>query len=703
MAVKLFRHNKETYNNIVEMFKTENRVGVIQPTGTGKSFLFLKLIEDNPKKQFILLSPSNEIFIQLKEYVNESSDINLFKNVYTLTYQKLNLMTEEEIKALNINFIILDEFHRIGAEYWNKAVDILLQSFPKAKVLGATATPVRYLDNIRDMSVELFNCKLARDMTLGEAVHKHILPTPTYIPVWYDFDGKLERYQNDIYKIADPKDREELKKQLDSARRHLEKAYNAQIIFKKNMPTDTGKYIVFCRSINHINMSVMLLRRWLKHVNENINVYISVHDRADKDKQLQMFKDDNDTKAMKLLFTVDRLNEGVHVKGIDGVIMLRPTKSPIIYLQQMGRALASKSTKPIIFDMVNNYQNVQIPFPNGNILNVFEKELRDAIDKISSEAEPNEFQIFDQMMEFSKIFSKIENSIYINREENWLNILESYKQFKKEFNKEPEYNEVYQNFCLGYWCNHQRYAYRTGTMPIKRIELLEKVDFRFDTAVDTKWMTKFLLLKKFVTIQYRFPKRNEHFEGSDLNDWCSKQRKRYKSGRMTEEEENLLRELNFDFRTREERDEESWLDQYNATINFKSKYGRFPVNDEKYNGFKIGVWCQKQKHANVKEKLSIEHKRLLDEIGFDFEAKEVKLNRNWDYKYNLVQEYKTYYGTLPGREDIYKGIKIGSWLSKQISLCNLDKLSEERVRHLQNLGIIQAINDNTTSTTAYFS
>ena len=61
---------------------------------------------------------------------------------------------------------------------------------------------------------------------------------------------------------------------------------------------------------------------------------------------------------LKLLFCIDMLNEGVHVEGIDGVILLRPTISPILYLQQIGRALSTgkgKNVRPVIFDVVNNF------------------------------------------------------------------------------------------------------------------------------------------------------------------------------------------------------------------------------------------------------------------------------------------------------------------------------------------------------------
>lgn len=53
------------------------------------------------------------------------------------------------------------------------------------------------------------------------------------------------------------------------------------------------------------------------------------------------------------------LNEGIHVDDVDGVILLRPTVSPIIYLQQIGRALsAGNKNQPVIFDMVNNFDSL---------------------------------------------------------------------------------------------------------------------------------------------------------------------------------------------------------------------------------------------------------------------------------------------------------------------------------------------------------
>lgn len=58
MSVKLKPHNDKAYTKIKEMFEKGNEAAVIHPTGTGKSYIALKLIEDNPEKKIIYLSPS---------------------------------------------------------------------------------------------------------------------------------------------------------------------------------------------------------------------------------------------------------------------------------------------------------------------------------------------------------------------------------------------------------------------------------------------------------------------------------------------------------------------------------------------------------------------------------------------------------------------------------------------------------------------
>ncbi|MBR1422960.1 MAG: hypothetical protein IJ571_05920 [Ruminococcus sp.] len=102
-------HNKPTYANIAEQFKTNDRVAVVQPTGTGKSYLILQLIADNRGAGFAVCSPSVYIFSQL-ESIAEKNDIDL-GNVTFFTYSRLSQMTSPELSGHEFDYIVLDEFH----------------------------------------------------------------------------------------------------------------------------------------------------------------------------------------------------------------------------------------------------------------------------------------------------------------------------------------------------------------------------------------------------------------------------------------------------------------------------------------------------------------------------------------------------------------------------------------------------------------
>ena len=84
-------------------------------------------------------------------------------------------MEETSLIQIKPDYIILDEFHRCGATQWGGGVERLRAMYPNAKVLGLSATSIRYLDNQRDMAWELFDGNIASELTLGEAIARGIL------------------------------------------------------------------------------------------------------------------------------------------------------------------------------------------------------------------------------------------------------------------------------------------------------------------------------------------------------------------------------------------------------------------------------------------------------------------------------------------------------------------------------------------------
>ena len=175
------------------MLAETGKAAVIPPTGTGKSFIAFKLAQANPQKQFCWLSPSEHIFQTQLENIRRISGFEP-QNIRFLTYTRLMLMAQTDVLELKPDFIILDEFHRCGAEEWGKGVQELLSAHPSAGLVGLTATSIRYLDNQRDMANELFDGCVAHQMTLGEAIVRGCLPAPKYIVSYYSCQKDLERY-----------------------------------------------------------------------------------------------------------------------------------------------------------------------------------------------------------------------------------------------------------------------------------------------------------------------------------------------------------------------------------------------------------------------------------------------------------------------------------------------------------------------------
>lgn len=183
MALRLFEHNEKAYHAAVRMMEQYGKDAIVHLTGTGKSYVAFKLIEDNPEKVVIWLSPSEYIFkTQLESLKRNDPDFPL-ANVHFYTYAKLMCCTQaqlDEIAAQKFAYLILDEFHRAGAECWGKSTVALLRLCPDVKLLGLTATNIRYLDNNRDMAEELFDGHIASNMNLGETVVRGVLSTRNY-------------------------------------------------------------------------------------------------------------------------------------------------------------------------------------------------------------------------------------------------------------------------------------------------------------------------------------------------------------------------------------------------------------------------------------------------------------------------------------------------------------------------------------------
>ena len=95
-------------------------------------------------------------------------------------------MSTEDMQKVNASHIVLDEFHRCGADKWGKSVNEFLRINSNAKVMGLSATPIRPSDG-KNMVEEMFDGKMASELTLVDALEQNILPLPVMVTAIYSF------------------------------------------------------------------------------------------------------------------------------------------------------------------------------------------------------------------------------------------------------------------------------------------------------------------------------------------------------------------------------------------------------------------------------------------------------------------------------------------------------------------------------------
>lgn len=337
----LFEHNQKAYEAVCEDFASGiHRCCIVHPTGTGKSFIALQLIEDNKDKSILYVTSLNinlGTFRQKAKEISNNMDFSLYSSL-------------EDYANYTYDYIILDEFHRAGATDWSKGLALLLENNQEAYILGLSATPIRYLDKARNMAEELFDGRVASEITLKEALLKKLLPMPHYMTAVYSFEDEFKKYEKMLSHRGSY--RKKAERLLLMAKQNLELSDGLDVFFKENMRNPRGKYIVFCRNIEHLHSMMEESVEWFSWVPDRhlYMVYSALDNTIDYEEFLE---DESDT--LRLLFCVDMLNEGIHIEGIDGCIMLRPTASLNIYYQQLGRVLTvCAGDTPDVFDIVKN-------------------------------------------------------------------------------------------------------------------------------------------------------------------------------------------------------------------------------------------------------------------------------------------------------------------------------------------------------------
>lgn len=602
MGLHLFPHNKCAYEAAVRLMEEEGKAAIIHPTGTGKSFIAFQLAIENPTNKILWLAPSEYIYQTQVENLKRTENVSeeQLKNIQFRTYSKL-MMNEDEIDSLHPNYIVLDEFHRCGASEWGKSVEKLLAAYPKARILGLSATNIRYLDGQRDMAAELFDGLIASEITLGEAIAKQILPAPTYVISMYSYQEELKRLQMRIANVKNPAIQKENETILEQLRRTLEQAEGLDQIFARYMKKEGGKYIVFCSSKEHMEEMISHVQQWFHLVDKQPHIYAVYYDNPQTSTAFAQFKAD-ESQHLRLLFCIDMLNEGVHVEDIDGVILLRPTVSPIIYLQQIGRSLAAgKKKQPLIFDIVNNFDSLYT-------IDSLKEEIENAFDHMSCTEKEREhfmdqFRIIDELKDCRELFAQLTRNLSAGWELYYIAAMEFYQE--KGHLRVPKSYVASNGLNLGMWLQTQRRVRAgkiIGNLSQEQIEKLDALGMEWDSGSVRSWNRGCEALKNYVAT-YGNADINARYVTEDnypLGKWISNLRSKYKRGELSSEQIHELEDLGMIW----SKHGSKWEQNYKAAEEYFASYGnlRVPHNYRTPTGICLGVWITNQRNIYLGKK-----------------------------------------------------------------------------------------------------
>jgi len=416
--VELYEHNLEAFNEINKMIESgTKKIAVPRATGSGKTYLIGALAEQYNDNKKLVLEPTRPLLDSIKEKFEEFG----IANTDFLTYQKLIRLNDEDIASMDYKLIFLDECHHGTAPIWGEKVNYLMETHSDSIIFGTSATTIRN-DGVNVVET-LFDNNAIDELPLSTAIARKVLPCPHYITAIYRIDDEFEKLKKRIEDSTNTKDEKiEFYRKMQEMKIHFEKSYGIPLILNKYIKVRNGKYLVFCKDKKHLNAMRDVVINWFQTAGiKDIHSYAVYSDYPDKEKDYKEFCDDNSDSA-KILFSINMLNEGLHIEDVSGVLMLRTTQSNLIYLQQLGRLLeaGNKDKYLLVFDFVNNFSSV-----NDGIGLL--KEIKNAIAK-EKEGDSNfddsgfedidTFFVLDQVVEIQEMFVEIEGRL-INLKNDW--------------------------------------------------------------------------------------------------------------------------------------------------------------------------------------------------------------------------------------------------------------------------------------------
>ena len=343
----------------------------VAAAGSGKTFLAaFDALNFNPKRLLYIVHEGSilmksfetfqKVFGSERTYGVYNKDYKEFNSDFVFSTNVTMANSLELFDRHAFDYIILDECHHAAAETYRRIINYFEPQF----LLGITATPER-MDG--EDIFGLFDQNVPYELRLRDAIINGLVVPFKY----YGIRDELIEYG-----VKETRGHKFVEQFSNEA--HCDFIY--RMIEKHREPGQKLKALAFCRDISHaIRMSQAMEDYYHTRYLTGRN---SIGERVRAYKDLQ-----DDSADLEILFTVDILNEGVDIPGVNMVLFLRPTDSQTIFIQQLGRGLRKYEGKKYVtvLDFIGNdyKRSVQIAFALGSMAENFvvEKNLVAALVK----------------------------------------------------------------------------------------------------------------------------------------------------------------------------------------------------------------------------------------------------------------------------------------------------------------------------------
>ncbi len=342
----------------------ENKALLISATGTGKTYASAFAMRELGFKRVLFLVHRGQLAKQTKAsyekvfdnsvsfgLIGAGNSIEENQNSDYLFAMVQTLSREEHMQKFapdSFDCIILDEAHHSSAASYQK----IMNYFTPKLWLGMTATPDKRDDNIEGRNIyEIFNHQIAYEIRLQQAMEEDMLCPFHYfglsdISMIDDSKTKIRNLDQKDFNLLTGDER--VKHIIEQAEYF---GYSGERV----------KGIIFCSRIDESKeLSAKFNKLGFRTI--ALNGDASEDERVDAFERLAMEETDAEhtgKEPLDYIFSVEILNEGVDIVEVNQVIMLRPTQSPIVFIQQLGRGLRKAEGKEfvVVLDFIGNYEN----------------------------------------------------------------------------------------------------------------------------------------------------------------------------------------------------------------------------------------------------------------------------------------------------------------------------------------------------------